>query len=305
METWSIILAGAGITAAVLFILYAKIHVRDQWLKLDKMLCVSAAELKSGNYCIEETLDAKIYQRLLDLYKDLDLEYKQADMEKEMVKAYIADLSHQMKTPLANLTLYNDLMLEEELTPIEADSFKQKIHEELVKMQWLLSSLTKITRLELGAIQFEVNEASWQQAVDLAQESVRGQMMQKGINMTVKGDFNKTVIMNPKWLAEALVNILENAGKYSEDGSAIRIEAEELELYQRLNIIDTGIGIEKEDYNNIFKRFYRGKNAADLPGSGLGLYLAQLILNKQDGYITVKSEIGQGTCFSIYLKRQF
>lgn len=303
-QLWYMIIAGAGILMGVAALIYARAVVYRQWMKVDKMLSISGKDLKGGEYCLDETLDAKIYQSIQNLYRDLELEYKEADTEKEAVKAYIADLSHQMKTPLANLNLYYELLLEEGLSSEEVQDFHNKIHSETKKMEWLLSSLTKITRLESGAIAFSVQEDMLAPVILKAVDSVQELASKKRISLHAENKSEVCVLLNQKWLLEAIVNLLENAIKYSKEESSITISVEQLELYVRVHIKDTGIGIEQKDYQRIFQRFYRGKNAADLPGSGLGLYLAQLILNKQGGYITVRSELDQGSCFSIYLRRQ-
>ena len=108
-------------------------------------------------------------------------------------------------------------------------------------------------------------------------------------------------VHNPKWTAEAMGNILENAVKYSPAGSTVKIEVRPLEMYVQVNIRDQGPGIPERDFNKIFQRFYRGSQVEQEEGTGLGLYLAQLILQKEKGYITVFSREGQGSCFSLFL----
>lgn len=173
-------------------------------------------------------------------------------------------------------------------------------------MEWLLKSLTKIARLETNAIVFDVGYADIIKTLHHAILAVDGLAKTKEIRVRFhENRFEKslTAYHNPKWTAETFVNILENALKYSPEKASVEIVVEKLELYIRVNITDHGLGIAKEDYANVFKRFFRGKNVADKPGSGLGLYLAQLIMTRQDGYITVKSQLGKGSTFSVYLKR--
>ncbi len=104
-------------------------------------------------------------------------------------------------------------------------------------------------------------------------------------------------VHNPKWTAEAMGNILENAVKYSPAGSRIKIQVRPLEMYVQVNIRDQGPGIPEKEYNRIFQRFYRGEQVEQEEGTGLGLYLAQLILQKEKGYVTVSSRAGEGSCF--------
>lgn len=293
-----------GVLIGIISIIGSNIYVRKQYIKLEKIISVSAADLKSEKYCIDETLDAKLYQCVSELYRNLIFEYKQADIEKESVKAYIADLSHQMKTPLANIRLYSDLLIEETLTKEEMLDCRNKMRTEIGKMEWLLSSLTKITRLESGAINFKIEKRLINDTVQGAVNSVANLADERNISLVINLlEEDIYTQHNRKWTQEAIINILENALKYSEEYTDILVSIDAMELYIRINISDSGMGIEKSEYNNIFKRFYRGRNVSDKPGSGLGLYLAQLIMSKQNGYITVKSELNKGSTFSLYIKR--
>lgn len=298
-----------GIIIGLAGILWAYFYIRRQMIKIDRLLNFASEEIKDGRYDIDETLEAKIRNRLYRLYRDLELEYKEAYMEKEAVKKYIADLSHQIKTPMANLFLYNGLLTDEELTPEERREFLGHTEDELSKMNWLFSELTKVARLEGGAIIVVCEPLSvWDTLIE-AVEKIRVQAEHKGIKITVaktEGEeslLRYTALHSRKWTVEALVNILENAVKYNRAEGFIIISIEELELYIRILIKDNGPGILKKDYPKIFRRFYRGENVKDEPGAGLGLYLAQLILNREEGYITVSSEYGRGSTFSVYLRK--
>lgn len=324
-----------GIIIGLAGILWAYFYIKRQMIKIDRVLSFSSKELKEGRYDIDETLESKIQERLYHLYRDLELDYKEADMEREAVKKFIADLSHQIKTPVANLFLYNGLMADEELTPEERKEFLGRTEDELRKLNWLFSELTKVTRLEGGAITLVCEPLSVWDTLMEAVGKIRVQAEDRGIEITVtktegeesssinsesedkgtasqvSGSRDKTLtnvsytaIHSRKWTVEALVNILENSVKYVRPQGYIRISIEELELYIRILIKDNGPGILKKDYPKIFQRFYRGENVKDEPGSGLGLYLAQLILNREEGYITVSSEYGRGSMFSVYLRKE-
>lgn len=302
-----------GIIVGIIFglagILWAYFYIRRQMLKTEAMLSTPFEQLKEGTYDMDETIEAKIRNRLYRIFRDLEIEYREADTQRKAVQQYIADLSHQIKTPMANLFLYNGLLTDEELTAKERREFLGRTEDELKKMNWLFSELTKVTRLEGGAITLLCeNQSAWVTLME-AVEKIRVQAEDRGIKITLtkikEEGFNPeyNAFHSRKWTVEALVNILENAVKYSKPEGYIKISIEELELYTRILIKDNGRGVLKEDYPKIFQRFYRGENVKNETGSGLGLYLAQLILNMEEGYITVSSEYGSGSTFSVYLRR--
>lgn len=168
-------------------------------------------------------------------------------------------------------------------------------------MQWLMASLLKASRLENGMIRFPVEATGIKETIARSLGHVYGQAAAKDIVLAVEEfqDFN--LIHNPKWTAEALANILENAIKYSPRHSSIHVSVTRLDLYTKITIADEGIGISEKEYNLIFKRFYRSGTVEQQEGSGLGLYLAQLIVQQEKGYITVASRVGQGSRFSMFL----
>lgn len=297
-----IITGSIGVFIGVSCLVAAWIYWRKQWSDINRLLSIPPGQLQSGKGYLKETLDGKAYQKLLDLYQRIDLEQGKANKEKEAVKSYVADISHQMKTPLANLSLYSELLLEEELTD-EERQFIEKLFAETHKMKWLVANLTQIARLESGAIAFDISERPLQRTIDRARQAVEGLIKEKDITVECHDIPDMWLPHDEKWTAEAFANILENAVKYQPEHTKIEIWAEVLELYVRIHVKDEGPGIAKKDYNKIFKRFYRGSNVREKAGSGLGLYLSQLILNRQKGYILVKSEPGKGSCFMVYLHR--
>lgn len=168
-------------------------------------------------------------------------------------------------------------------------------------MQWLMASLLKASRLENGMIRFPVESAGIKETIARAVSAVYGQAAAKKIALVVEEFQDFCLPHNPKWTAEALSNLLENAVKYSPEYSCVRVRIARLDLYTKLTVEDEGIGIEEKEYPLLFKRFYRGRAVEQQEGSGLGLYLAQLIAQQEKGYITVASKVGQGSCFSLFL----
>ena len=230
---------------------------------------------------------------------------REAEEEKEAVKGMIGDISHQLKTPLSNIKMCTELLEDPSLTEGERLEFLHRIREQTEKIQWLLAQLVKISRLETGAISFTPVWEGLKQTVADSVASVFAAAGEKQIEIQVQEFPEIQVWHNRKWTVEALGNILENAVKYSPRGSAIVIRVNVLELYVDIEIQDEGPGISQDEYNLIFQRFYRGKNGEKVPGSGLGLYLTQLILSKEKGYAAVQSQPGTGSCFHVMLPVDF
>ena len=230
------------------------------------------------------------------------LEVKQTKEEKKTIQGFISDMSHQMKTPLSSISMYADLLIEGNLTALEQAEFLSRMKSSTEKLQWIMDSLIKMSRLEVGTIQLAPAKTSIKQTISDAIESIVAVAAKKNINMSV-ADFNDTPLYHDrKWTREAIVNILENAVKYSAPSCEITVSIEKLPIYTKIIITDYGIGIDKNDWHLIFKRFYRGQNVKDNEGAGLGLYLAALVMEKQGGYIMVDSVPGKYTSFSLFLQ---
>jgi len=229
-------------------------------------------------------------------------EAAQTKEEKETIQGFISDMSHQMKTPLSGISMYADLLLEGNLSVEEQNEFLSRVKSSTDKLQWMMDSLIKMSRLEVGAIQLTPVSENIRQTISDAIGSVVAAASRKNINISV-ADFEDTPLYHDKrWTREAIANVLENAVKYSAPDSEIEVSVESLPLYTKIVITDHGIGIDKSDWNMIFKRFYRGQSVKDNEGAGLGLYLAALIMEKQGGYIMVDSIPGDFTSFSLFLQ---
>lgn len=250
----------------------------------------------------KETRESKLISQLRQLIKITDQEIKSNQEEKDKITGLISDLSHQLKTPLANITMYTELLKDPSLSEDERMEFIERTREQAGKMQWLMNTLLHASRLETGSMEFEVAPTAIKETLAAGISSVYAQAQEKNIAITIKEFDNCKLQHNRKWTIEALTNILDNAIKYSPEYTTITIQVEPMELYTRIQVQDQGIGIAREEFNLIFQRYYRSNRVEQTEGAGLGLYLAQLIFNKQGGYITVDSKPGHGSCFSLYLK---
>lgn len=215
--------------------------------------------------------------------------------QKERIQTLISDLAHQTLTPISNLKLYTELLQEE-----ENGQLVQTISEETEKLDFLIQSLVKLSRMENGIISVHPGETPVGDLLAAVQSRYQSVAGQKGLAFRIE-DTKALAVFDLKWTAEAVGNIVDNAIKYTASGGSIRIGVQSYSFFVRIDIADTGMGIAKEDLPNIFSRFYRSFAVSDLPGVGIGLYLAKYIIQEQKGYLTVSSEKGKGSVFSVFL----
>ncbi|MGL5152672.1 MAG: sensor histidine kinase [Clostridium sp.] len=249
----------------------------------------------------KETLFSKEQRKIKELVRILDNERSVYEKEKESIQSLVTDLSHQIKTPLANISMYTSTLLERDLTRERQIEFLSYSNSQIIKLQWLMDALIKISRLETEIIHLNKGYFKIEDTLATAVGGVYGKAMDKNIDIKVECKSSIKCYHDMKWTSEAIFNILENAVKYSDRNGVIIINVDKWENFTRVNIKDNGIGIDEKEVNNIFKRFYRGKNVSQREGAGIGLFLAREIVQRQGGYITVKSKVNKGTTFSIFL----
>lgn len=221
--------------------------------------------------------------------------------EKDKIKTLIADISHQTKTPISNLLLYSELLQEEDL-PESAKASATAIYTQSEKLRFLIASLVKLSRLENGIIALAPQPGRLQPMLEDIVDHFRPKASEKGILLQLQ-DTKASALFDEKWTAEAIGNIVDNAIKYTKQGS-ITISVMDYEMFSRIDIADTGIGISESEQAKIFTRFYRSQNAKEQEGVGIGLYLAREMISGQGGYIKVASSPGNGATFSVFLPRQ-
>ena len=224
---------------------------------------------------------------------------EESEREKERVKGLISDISHQTRTPVANIKLYLELLGDEELSQ-SGQEFLGKIQGQMEKIDFLMQSMVKMSRIETGILQIRKEDKNLYETIRHAVASVVPEAVQKEIALYVDCEEEMIICHDSKWTEEAIYNVLDNALKYTEPGGKIHIQAERQELFVKLSISDTGKGIAPERQAEIFTRFYREPEVHDKPGVGIGLYLARTIMELQKGYIEVQSEVGRGASFRLY-----
>lgn len=248
-----------------------------------------------------ETLLSRISHRLERLYNVMQKTRHTAEGEKEELQSLVSDISHQTKTPIANLKLINDTMLTRPLTEEKRKEFLQATGTQLDKLDFLIQGMVKTSRLETGVITLEKQDAVIGDTLVSAINGVLAPMEQKEINLSVDCPSDLTISHDSRWTSEALFNILDNAVKYTSAGGSIQVRVRDWEMYLRIDVTDTGRGIPEHSQGTIFKRFYRDEAVHDIDGVGIGLYLAREIITMQGGYITVESKVGEGSTFSVFL----
>ena len=271
-------------------------------------VCKTLDDLMNGrepeNYHpYEDSQLSKVQGKLLHYHDRTREGQRQSETDKQTIQELVSDISHQVKTPLANIRMFTDILRQQELPEEKRAEFLSTLAAQVHKLDFLMQSLIKMSRLETGTFALRMEDASLYDTIAQAVSGILTAAEGKHIQIDVDCDSRETVRHDPRWTAEALENLLDNAVKYTPEGGSVRVSVRPWQFYTRVDVTDTGMGIPEEHYNDIFKRFYRARPAAAAEGVGLGLYLARGIITRQRGYITVKSELGKGSVFSVFLLR--
>lgn len=267
--------------------------------RVDKMIDQAIEGTLAENEFSEKTLskiEAKLY-RFLCIGK---MDRQTAMKEKNTIKELIGDISHQTKTPVANILLYTQLLEEKGTLGEEERRLLSHISSQTQKLDFLIQALIKLSRLENGIIVVKPKRDSVE---ELLKEMDFGAADRKGISISIENTPGLTALFDRKWTAEALGNLVDNAVKYTPSGGRIRVSSRAYEMFACIEVADNGMGIAEEETAKIFQRFYRSGQVSDEQGVGIGLYLVREILKEQGGYIKVASKIGEGSVFSVFLPR--
>ena len=265
---------------------------------LDHMIEGNEAPLRPED---SETMLARICYRLSRLYQIMQENRRKVDEERRELQSLISDISHQVKTPVSNLKMAADTLLEKPVSEAERIDFIRGIFSQTDKLDFLFQVLVKTSRLETGVIQLEKKPGRLFDTVAQAMSGIVYAAEKKEITVSVDCSEDLTVSHDGKWTSEALFNLLDNAVKYTPAGGKIAVSVVLWEMYVEVKVTDTGKGISESNQAAIFRRFYREEEVHDQQGVGIGLYLAREIVTRQGGYIKVVSEPGKGSEFSIML----
>ena len=225
--------------------------------------------------------------------------------DKMQLKKSLEDISHQLKTPLTSITIMLDNLLDNPNMDVDIrNDFIKSIYREISNINFFIQALLKLSKFDVNTIKFNRKEEKIRDIIDQAQQNVETLCDLRKIKIETIPDFGQAPFRNPevvcdiKWQVEAITNIIKNCVEHSESGTKISIKYGKNDLYSEIMIEDQGSGIDPEDLKHIFERFYKGKNSRK-DSVGIGLSLAKTIIEKDNGYITVESEIGKGSKFCI------
>ena len=303
----AVLLAGGALLLCALVWLFVLMQAFGKRLTLfTSDLCQTLDHMMNGNEAPKrpedsETQLARIGHRLVRLYQIMQENRRQASEERQELQMLVSDISHQVKTPVSNLKMATDTLLDRPMTEMERTDFIRGIRAQTDKLDFLFQALVKSSRLETGVIRLEKKPYHLFDTVAQAMGGIVYAAEKKQIVVSVDCPEDLILSHDSKWTAEALFNLLDNAVKYTPAGGIISVSVVQWEMYVEIKVADTGKGISESNQAAIFRRFYREEEVHDQQGVGIGLYLARDIVTRQGGYIKVVSEPGEGSEFSIML----
>lgn len=294
----SLLVLLVSVLLSVAFVIFTLWRYRE----LEK-LSVFLRRISNGDYSLDvrDNYEGELSLLKNEIYKVTSrLAEQSAHLQTEKVRLTdaISDISHQLKTPLTSMTVMADLLGQDDLPATKRKEFTHHISMQLERIDWLLSSLLKLSKLDAGTVVFKQERIWVHELIQQALEPLRIPIELKQQQVELEGDDDVSFIGDMNWTAEALINILKNAVEHTPEHGHIRIAFATNPLYTEIVVTDDGTGIDKSDLPYIFKRFYKGKHAGE--GSvGIGLAMAHSIVTAQQGDIEVESEQGAGTQFRL------
>lgn len=290
-------LAVGCVLFSVCFVLLERRRSRKMLQRMEAML---EAAMK-GCYqelFFDETQLSRLESALAHYLAANEVSVKNLTAEKEKTNTLISDISHQTKTPISNLLLYSELLQEETLSKSARESTVQ-IHNQAEKLQFLISSLVKLSRLETGIVVVKPSAHPVADLLHTLYEQYEPAAREKGLELILY-EKEARAVFDEKWTFEAIGNILDNAIKYTENGT-VTISVNTYESFTCIQVSDTGKGIRESEQAAVFGRFYRSQDVKDEKGVGIGLFLARQIIQNQGGYMKLSSTLGKGSEFFVYL----
>ena len=292
---------------AIIYLLFYKYN-KERTKKIEK-ITQYISEINNGNYKlkIEENREDEISILQNELYKTTVMLREVAENSKNdkiNLKNSLSDISHQLKTPLTAITIMADNIIEnKDMEPDIREEFMKDIRRETTNIKFLVESLLKLSKLDSNSVKFINEKVKVKEIIEEAVKKISPLSDLKNVMINTDGNETDEIECDKKWQIEAITNVLKNCIEHSNYNSAINIKYEQNNMYNKIEIQDFGSGITAEDLPHIFERFYKGKNSSS-ESIGIGLALAKSIIENNNGYISVESEIGKGSKFTIkYIRK--
>lgn len=263
----------------------------------DMLLHLEEKEIFPDN---EDTVLSKLQSKIMKLTGILKQGRQRAEREQQELKELVSDISHQLKTPLANLKMYSQFLEDESLSPEKRREYIEVLRVSVERLNFLSENMIKISRLESGLIQMNTKRQSLNETVLKSVKDVYPRAKQKKTEIIYKESGQVILRHDRNWTAEAVFNLLDNAVKYGKHGSSVILSVKRFGMFVQVSVEDENDPIPPEERNKVFKRFYRGRGSQEKDGIGVGLYLAREIVQLQGGYMNLKTT-GKGNIFSLML----
>lgn len=304
------VLIFVSILIAVLSVFAWLIHfLEDQYVSsivsdlselTDMLLFVRKEEIFPEN---EDTLVSKLQAKVIKLADVLQKKERKSKEEQENIKSLVSDLSHQLKTPIANLKMYSAFLRDNTLEQEKREQYVQILQMSVERLYFLSESMIKISRLESGLIHLHPELQSLNGTVLQAVKQVYVAAKEKQVEMEYEEEAELLIDHDRNWTAEAVYNLLDNAVKYAKEESCIKLSLRSLGMYTVITVEDQNDPIPEAEQSQVFMRFFRGSNSRKKEGVGVGLYLAREIAMQQGGYMKLQAR-GTGNSFSIFLPKK-
>ncbi|MEG2739404.1 sensor histidine kinase [Clostridium sp.] len=251
----------------------------------------------------EESSYGKLAFAFDDVRKRLRESVEGLEKKKGFLVNLLSDISHQLKTPLASLKVYNEILEDDTLSYDEKRVFLYNSKLQINRMEWLVQNLLRLAKFDAGAIIFRLKDDSLNRTIEQAIYSLKDKFEEKNITINITGE-RINILHDPNWLKEAFINIIKNAIEHSYTNGYIEIILEDNSMYTNIKIRDNGTGINEDELCKVFNRFYKSQNNKSKESVGIGLSLTKAIVEGHGGIISVNSEEGVGTTFSITLTKE-
>lgn len=296
----------AAVLLVLILVLYCFFAFRNIYEKIDG-LAKHAGRIGRRIYNIKlddnfEGAVARVYHAFNEMQSTIKADFEKLEHDRVFLKNLISDISHQLKTPLSSLKMYNEIILQEDLSETALE-FTKKSNEQLERMQWLILGLLKMARIETGSYDMQIKENNLNSIVTASINDFELTLSNKNIDVNLEGDKNVKLKCDASWLKEAIGNIIKNCMEYTPNGGRITVKIEQNPVMVTVKISDTGSGIHPDDLPFIFRRFYRGRGS-HTAGSGIGLSLAKSIAEQMGGTLSAGGTYGSGAEFTFsFLKK--